>query len=185
MKPTWEELAKVYTDDKDIVIGAVDCDEHQELCAAEDVAGYPTLKYFSSGSGENYEGGRDVPDLVEFVNSKSGLDYTPDGGVTPTGGVIEEISEHVQSYMSAETEEDRTNVVNTCTDKVDELDPQALTHFMYYKKVFAKIAEKGVEYVKNERDRLRKVLDTSDSLKNAQKRSFMRRLNVLKSFDKN
>lgn len=168
------------------MIGAIDCDAESDLCQSQDVAGYPTLKVFSSGEskGEKYEEGRDIDSLVKFVNSKAELDYTAEGGVTETAGVISEIEEHVQSFVTATNEEERTAAVNTCTETVDGLEPIALSHYMYYQKVFGKIAEKGVEYIKKEKERLAKVLETSETLKSSQRRNFMRRLNVLSVFDK-
>lgn len=182
LKPTWDQLAQVYADDANVVIGAVDCDEHQDLCSAQGVEGYPTLKYYESGEDVKYEQGRELKDLTAYVNEKTGLDYSVDGGVVENAGVIHEISQHVQQFIDAKTDGERTKVVNTCTEKVDDLEPRAISHFMYYRKLFAKIADKGVDYIHKEKSRIEKVLDTSDSLKNVQRRSFMRRLNVLNVF---
>jgi len=72
MKPAWEQLEKEFADSKTVVIGNVDCtaDDAKEICQNHDVKGYPTIKYFTSGtgpSGEDYKGGRTFDDLKKFV----------------------------------------------------------------------------------------------------------------------
>lgn len=147
------------------------------------MSGYPTLKYYSHGDSEKFEGGRKIEDLVTFVNSKTGLDIAPDGGVLETGGTIAELSHHIKNYLAAASDVDRSDIVNKCKEVVDKLDSKARKNYDYYTKVFANIAQKGVNYVKEEKDRLLSILRSSESLKAAQRRNFMRRLNVLNLFD--
>jgi len=56
------------------VIGQVDADAHSALGQRFGVSGFPTLKWFPAGSltPEDYNGGRSIEDLSEFVKSKSG-----------------------------------------------------------------------------------------------------------------
>lgn len=185
MKPTWEKLAALYADEKDVIVGAVDCDAYGQLAEEYKVEGFPSIKFFGRGGVEveDYNGGRDIEDIVTFINEKTGLDIAVDGGVTETGGLVKEIAEHVKSFVSASSDEERKQAMETCHDAVQKLDDKAKSNFKYYAKVFAKIAEKGVEYVSKEKARLSKMLEASDSLKGVQKRSFMRRINVLSTFD--
>ena len=46
------------------------------LCSAQDVTGYPTLKFFKSGtdSGVKYRGQRDLSSLVKFINEQMGYE---------------------------------------------------------------------------------------------------------------
>lgn len=185
MKPIWENLSQVYADEADVTIGAIDCDAHKDLCSKHEVEGFPTLKFFSAGASEKYEGGRSIDDFVTFINSQTGLDFSADGGVSHTAGIIPSLNEHVDSYLKASTADERANVLNTCTEHVGSLDDHTGNKFKYYSKVFAKIEEKGLDYIKAEISRLSKVLDSSGSLKSAQRRSFLRRINVLNVFDKN
>lgn len=175
----------MFEDEPSVVIAAVDCDAHGSLAEKYEVKGFPTLKFFGKeeSAPEEYEGGRQLEDFVTFINEKAGLDFAVDGGVVPSGGVVEEISEHIKSYISASTAEEREKVMDSCKEEVGKLNSMAQGNFKYYSKVFAKIAEKGIEYVKAERERLSKVLETSASLKPVQKRSFQRRVNVLSTFD--
>jgi len=58
------------------VVAKIDCDasENKDICNANDVTGFPTLKWFSAdGTPESYQGGRTADDIIEFINSKTGL----------------------------------------------------------------------------------------------------------------
>jgi len=84
MKPAWEQLEKEYADSKTVVVGNVDCtaDDAKDLCQTYGVKGYPTIKYFTSGTGpdgEDYKGGRTFDDLKKFV-AESG-NFGPSCGV--------------------------------------------------------------------------------------------------------
>jgi len=80
LAPTWEELAGKMNKDveKEVTIGKVDCTEQTALCSAQDVTGYPTLKFFKSGAekadGVKYRGNRDLASLEKFINEKLGVE---------------------------------------------------------------------------------------------------------------
>jgi protein disulfide-isomerase A6 len=77
LAPDWNKLHGEFKDNANIVIADVDCtaDENKDLCAKMGVRGYPTLKYFASGSpadGDKYEGGRDLDALTTFAKENLG-----------------------------------------------------------------------------------------------------------------
>ena len=80
LAPTWEELAGKMNKDveKEVTIAKVDCTEQTALCSAQDVTGYPTLKFFKSGAekedGVKYRGGRDLASLEKFIKEKLGVE---------------------------------------------------------------------------------------------------------------
>ena len=71
MKPAYDQLGDEYKDSSSVVIGDADCTASgKELCDANDVRGYPTIKYFNSETGPkgtDYSGGRTFDDLKKFV----------------------------------------------------------------------------------------------------------------------
>lgn len=98
LAPTWETLAEVmyevaenrveerlenrgdeheYTDEDyaaavavelPVLIGKVDCVDHQELCANNGIRAYPTLKFFVDGEEKgDYRGHRTVVELAHFI----------------------------------------------------------------------------------------------------------------------
>ena len=72
LAPTWEELAGKMNVEKEVTIGKVDCTEQTTLCSAQDVTGYPTLKFFKSGV--EYRGDRDLASLEKFIKEKLGVE---------------------------------------------------------------------------------------------------------------
>ena len=80
LAPTWEELAVKYAKDVDteVTIAKVDCTVSTALCSAQDVTGYPTLKFFKSGAekedGVKYRGNRDAASLTKFILEKLGAE---------------------------------------------------------------------------------------------------------------
>merc|ERR1719458_2406777 len=78
LAPTWEELAAKHNKDVDseVTIAKVDCTVATALCSAQDVTGYPTLKFFKNGAekddGVKYRGQRDLASLEKFINEKLG-----------------------------------------------------------------------------------------------------------------
>lgn len=57
-----------------VLIAKVDADAEKELAGRFEVRGFPTLKWFPAGSTEpeDYSGGREAADFVEFINGKTG-----------------------------------------------------------------------------------------------------------------
>merc|ERR1712146_323322 len=56
-----------------VLIADVDATEESELASKFGVSGYPTIKYFTSESGEkgeDYRGGREFDDLKKFVQDE-------------------------------------------------------------------------------------------------------------------
>lgn len=61
-KPEFSKAAEKFKDDPKVEFAAVDCTTQQGLCSANEVKGYPTIKYFSYYSKvvKHYTGGRTV-----------------------------------------------------------------------------------------------------------------------------
>jgi len=71
MKQAWEELGTDFADSSTVLIGDVDCTQHQAVCSGQGVRGYPTIKYYKNGvtEGEKYSGGRSKDALKSFVDT--------------------------------------------------------------------------------------------------------------------
>eukprot|EP00092_Neocalanus_flemingeri_P060104 GFUD01071999.1.p1 GENE.GFUD01071999.1~~GFUD01071999.1.p1 ORF type:complete len:414 (+),score=147.69 GFUD01071999.1:53-1243(+) len=78
LAPVWEEMASKHNKDVDseVSIAKVDCTIATALCSAQDVTGYPTLKFFKNGfekeDGVKYRGNRDAASLEKFIAEKLG-----------------------------------------------------------------------------------------------------------------
>jgi len=76
LAPIYEQLGEAFSHAKDkVVVAKVDADgAGKPLGQKYGVTGFPTLKWFDAqGSISEYEGGRDLDSLVEFITKKSGV----------------------------------------------------------------------------------------------------------------
>jgi len=93
--PTWQDLSSKYNDkdedEQDVLIGKVDCTIETSLCSSQDVTGYPTLKFFKSGtdSGVKYRGQRDLSSLVKFINEQMGYEQPEEENVESEDAIVD------------------------------------------------------------------------------------------------
>lgn len=75
LAPVYEELGDAFAKEKGVVIAKVDADKHKDLGSKFGVTGFPTLKWFPKGATtpEDYNSGRDLEALAEFVTQKTGF----------------------------------------------------------------------------------------------------------------
>lgn len=99
LAPKYEELAKIFSGDKEVVIAKVDATEEEGLATRFGIEGYPTLKFFAAGAAEpiNYEGERELNTLVDFINDNVGTQRNLDGTLKATAGLVKELDELLAS----------------------------------------------------------------------------------------
>jgi len=69
MKPAWDKLIKKFEGHATALVADVDCTAGgKDLCQTVGVSGYPTIKWGSPDSLEDYEGGRDYDALEKFAD---------------------------------------------------------------------------------------------------------------------
>jgi protein disulfide-isomerase A6 len=76
LAPVYEQLAQDFAFAKDKVsIAKVDADSEKSLGKRFGIQGFPTIKYFDGKSEkpEDYNGGRDLESLTEFLSKKTGI----------------------------------------------------------------------------------------------------------------
>lgn len=84
LAPTWAKLAAHFKDDEVVHIAKVDCTEEKDLCAQNDVGGYPTLFLFQDGNViQRYTGGRSLDEMITFVN-----EHKPHPGIPQADGMV-------------------------------------------------------------------------------------------------
>merc|ERR1712000_420811 len=77
LAPVYEQLAQDFSGAKDkISIAKVDADAEKSLGKRFGIQGFPTIKYFNGKdeTPEDYNGGRDLESLTEFIKEKIGAD---------------------------------------------------------------------------------------------------------------
>merc|ERR1712080_791532 len=70
LAPHYEEAATILKKDN-IPIAKVDCTVETELCSAQRVNGYPTLKVFRNGVPADYSGTRKTDGIVSYMKKQS------------------------------------------------------------------------------------------------------------------
>ena len=97
LAPKYEQLAKVFAGESNVLIAKVDATENQELATTYGVKGYPTIKFFPAGSDkvQDYEGGRELADFVTFLNENAGTHRALDGSLLASAGRIPALDEIV------------------------------------------------------------------------------------------
>jgi len=69
MKPAWDKLMADFEGHATALVADVDCTAAgEDLCSAQGVKGYPTIKHGDPNNLEDYEGGRDYEDLKKFAD---------------------------------------------------------------------------------------------------------------------
>lgn len=69
-------------DESRVKVAMVDCVDNHATCSANEISGYPTLKFFKLGTPEpvKYRSTRDLPSLTQFINDQLGTSVTEEEG---------------------------------------------------------------------------------------------------------
>ncbi|KAB1224762.1 putative protein disulfide-isomerase A6 [Morella rubra] len=156
---TYEKVATAFKLEEDVVIANVDADKYKDLAEKYDVSGYPTLKFFpkSNKAGEDYNGGRDVDDFVNFINEKCGTSRDGKGQLTSKAGIVASLDNLVKEFLIAGNEEKKA-VFAQIEEEVEKLQDSSARYGKIYLKAAKNCMEKGVDYAKIEIQRLERVL---------------------------
>lgn len=179
LAPIFEDLGKVYAGDTDVVIAKVDATEENDLGTKYEVKGFPTLKWFPPGSSEpeDYNSGRDLASLIEFINEKTGLQRLEDGSLSPTAGkvkVLDDIIKQQNYNIDATTITSLKSVTETLVGKELESGKK-------YISIAEKVLNKGKDYIANEMARLGGMLK-NPGVAAEKKTTFQLKQNVLRAF---
>jgi len=110
MKPAYDQLGDEYKDSSSVLIGDSDCTASgKELCDANDVRGYPTIKYFNSETGpkgSDYSGPRDFDGMKAWVEENLAVKCLLDN----TEGCSDKEKEFMDKWKAKGKEEVRTQL---------------------------------------------------------------------------
>jgi len=119
MKPDWDRLMDEFKSSETALIADVDCTaEGEELCQMVGVEGYPTLKYGDPDNLQDYEGGREYDDLLEFAKENLG----PVCAVTSIENCDEDQKAKIDAFLALGLEklEEKMKVINDGIQALDE-----------------------------------------------------------------
>lgn len=141
------------------------------------VSGYPTLKFFPADAAKNpisYDGEREVPALVDFLNQAAGTYRTTDGSLHETAGRIPMFDAIIaESVLGAD-------LVTALENAAADVKSEFVSTYVGFAK---KIADKGAEYVSKELTRLQGLAKNAN-ISPEKKTGIAYRMNILKSFQK-
>jgi len=180
--PTYEKLATAYSADSNIVIAKIDADKHKDIGGRYGVSGFPTLKYFpkdNKASPEPYEGARELNDLVNFINGKTGSKRTADGKLDASAGRVGSLDEFASQFVSADKAQ-QNSLLKKSEDVAKGLTGDDSTSGKIYTKIMQSIIEKGADYISSESQRIDRML--KGTLTPAKSDEFSKRKNILNAF---
>ncbi|XP_068662430.1 probable protein disulfide-isomerase A6 [Aristolochia californica] len=181
LAPIYEKVASVFKNDEDVVIANLDADKYKDFAEKYGVSGYPTIKFFSkvNKAGEDYDGGRDLEDFVNFINEQSGVNRDAKGQLTSKAGIVDDLDVLVKEFVSV-SNDDKKAIVSKLEEAVEKLEGAAVKSGKIYLRVAKKCINEGSEYAKKEIERLERILDKSISPSKADE--FIIKKNILSTF---
>ncbi|ONI04305.1 hypothetical protein PRUPE_6G315000 [Prunus persica] len=162
LAPTYEKVATAFKLEEGVVIANLDADKYKDLAEKYGVSGFPTLKFFPKNNkeGEEYGGGRDLEDFVDFINEKSGTSRDGKGQLTSKAGVLANLDDLVKEFVKAGNDEKKT-IFSKIEEEVRKLEGSAARYGKIYLKAAENSLKKGADYAKNEIQRLERILEKS------------------------
>ncbi|KAK4696790.1 protein disulfide-isomerase A6, partial [Lecanoromycetidae sp. Uapishka_2] len=155
LAPVWEEVAKDFASEPNVLIAKVDAEAENAKATAQDlgVKSYPTIKYFPKGSTtpEPYEGGRTEEAILSFMNEKAGTFRLAGGKLNELAGTIPSLDEIVSKFTGGK---DMSTLSADLTASAKGLQGK---YVEYYLKVSDKVS-KNQGYVEKELARLQGLL---------------------------
>ena len=88
LEPKYKELGKLLKNDKNIGIGAVDCDIDRATCSKYGVSGFPALKAIIGGKGKSYNGARETEPMKVWIEGVAKNRGTKGGSAKCAVGVF-------------------------------------------------------------------------------------------------
>jgi len=155
LSPIWEEVAKDYASEPNVLIAKVDAEAEKSKATAQEqgVKSYPTIKYFPKGSTtpEPYEGGRTEEAILDFMNEKASTFRLAGGKLNELAGTIPSLDEIISKITDGK---DMSTLSADLTSSGKGLKDQ---YAEYYVKVSDKVS-KNQGYVEKELARLQGLL---------------------------
>jgi len=180
LAPVWDKLASIYKNEKNVVVANIDADKYRDIGSRYGVSGFPTIKFFPKDNKADpisYDGARELPDFVTYLNEKTGTTRTPEGTLGASAGRHPELDAIVSTFFG---HDDKKGLVTKAEDLVKSLTGDALASGKMYVKYMTTAIEKGKDWVVAEVQRLERM--ASGSVSPAKLDEFTRRKNILSSF---
>jgi len=183
LAPVYEKLAAAFKNEAEVVIAKVDADKERSVATEFDVSGFPTLKWFpkNNKAGVPYEAGRELDDLVDFINENAGTERLPDGRLSTNAGRVDDLDDLAEVFLTGDQAKLLADAEKLATSS--ELNDKEKKSAKVYLKTMKTVKEQGAIYLKTETERLEKMLK-SGAVAPQKADEFQMRLNILGAFKK-
>ena len=161
-----------------VILAKVNADDERELGEKYGVTGFPTIKWFPKGKTDPkdalpYNGERTAEAMEAWIVDRLERDATV--------GQIEELSAIAIAFM--EDEKDGETALSEIKSAANEMSGDAEESAKLYVRYLEKAIQKGKDYINNELDRLRRMLE-GGQMSPIKSKEVQRKISVLQSFDK-
>lgn len=192
LKPIYKDLAEIFKDDEDVIIGEVDTSagESESLQKRFQIKSYPTILVFPAGEipesaddVEIYQGPRTIEAFTEHVNSLSGVNRSPDGSLNLFAGRYDTLDKIAKEFVKADVDDRATlreRIVKFMVGANKEGKKLAEEASKQYLKIAEKI-ESNEGYLEKELKRLSNILSRG-GLKKSKSDELTKKLNIIKVF---
>jgi len=180
LAPTWEKLANVFKNEKNVVIANLDADAHKNLASKYEVSGFPTLLFFKGDDrtkGEKYNGGRELTDLVKHINEQAGTKRLENGNYEETVGRHDTLDALAKKFVNKDG--DREKIAKEAEEEATKLGDK---NYEWYGKFMRVSLKRGDEFLSKEKERVSTLL-SSGGVESSKLDEFTVRLNVLNAFN--
>jgi len=180
LAPDYEKVANAFANEPNVVIAKVDADAHKDLGGRYGVTGFPTIKFFGKSnkeSPEDYNGGRDIPSFVSFMNEKAGTERQNDGRLSEKAGRITALDAIASKFVEAGA--DAAALLKEAEAALGGLKGVEEKWGKIYHKIMTTLKDKK-DFVETETARVARLLEGSVSL--AKLDEFTIRKNILSAF---
>jgi len=183
LTPKYEQVGQAFDGEEEVVIAKIDADANKVSGAAYDVKGFPTIKYFPKNNkdGEDYNGGRNAQDFIDFVNKHAGTERTLGGGYTAEAGRVSELDDLASKFMAASSSE-RPNILKQTQSAIANLQHKNKEFAKFYEIAMKRVVEKNDEsFGKTEAARLQRIIE-SGQVAAKKKGDMHKRVNIANLF---
>jgi len=179
LAPVWDKLATAFKNEQNVVIAKIDADKYRDIGSRYGVSGFPTLKWFPKDNKDAvaYEGGREVNDLVSYVNLHSGTARSVDGKLDSNAGRVSALDDLAKQFVSGA---DFAGLLKKAEEAAKGLSAKDSFSGKVYLKVMSSIKEKGVGFVATEVTRIERLMQ--GSITGEKLDEFTKRTNILHAF---
>lgn len=161
---SFEELAKTYDNEQDLVIARIDVDQQKHLRREFGSLDYPSFYWYQKGEvkkRKRYGGEMVLNQMIQFVNKQTGFQRLSGGALGHKAGLIKQMDEiiklHIKDIYEIKYLDTIISLMNKALIKIDERDRELAQYYIHCVQEINE--DKTVDSLGEERNRLFRRMD--------------------------